>query len=179
MTEFERFLASDISISDYMFIDPPWNYPPSKYDNDFWRGLSYFDLFMNLAAPTLFIYVTLDKLPQLISGSMESSYELKGLIPYCKVLKNEDAMYSIAHTFRAPLQYVAVFQTKAATPFHEANRSIIVEKDNAFQRPIKWEDTVFQIMTDQDKQGVYILPTGQVGSCDCNTCPKFSTKELF
>ena len=90
MTDFERFIASDISIADYAVIDPSWNYPSTKYSNDFWKSISFFDVFMNLRIPTLFIYVTLENLPTMISGSSDSVYELKGLIPYCKVLKNED-----------------------------------------------------------------------------------------
>ena len=179
MTDFERFIASDISIADYVVIDPAWNYPSSKYSNDFWRNINFFDVFMNLRIPTLFIYVTLDNIPTMISGSADSIYELKGLIPYCRVLKNEDAMYSLAHTFRAPLQYIAVFQTKGVTPFHEGNRTVVIEKDNAYQRPIKWEDNLFEAMEAQGKQGIYLLPSGQVATCDVTGAPKFSAKELF
>ena len=181
---FREFLDSDLSNSDYIFIDPPWNYPPTKFSSEFWKELSYIDLFQEIKSPMLFIYVTLDNLPLMMSSHLESEYDLKALIPYARVKSDEGALYSITHGFKNQLQYVAVFQSsRSDVNISTLCKDIIVEDDNSFKRPIKWEEKMFlELMSQHRLEGVYILPEGTVAATtnsNISSISQMSKKELF
>lgn len=164
---YTRFMKSDLNMSDYAFIDPPWNYPPTKYRSDFWQNLCFLDLFQTLKIPTLFVWVTLDQLPVMISGFVDSAYDLKALIPYARVNRHEDLASSIKNGFRNSLQYLAVFQSKKEFPIHILPKTVIIETENDLcSRPIQWEDEFFGELGRSQLKGIYLLPDGNVADTD-------------
>lgn len=182
-SRFNSFINSELNDSDYMFIDPPWNYPPSRYKSEFWRDISFLDLFQNIRVSTIFMWVSLELIPTLISGFVDSSYDLKALIPYARVGKHEDPLYSLKHGFRNSLQYLAVFQTKNQVPIAVLPKTMIVETENGFgPRPVNWEDSLFIELATKQFKGIYLLPDGKVADTDITGKvgdTVMSKKELF
>lgn len=178
---FRRFIASPVNKSSYIFIDPPWNYPPTKYKSEFWEDVCFLDIFQNMKADNLFVYVTLDKISAMISGYIDSPYDLKALIPFASVAIHEDSMYSLKNSFRNPLQFIALFQLPDAKSMPDMAKMIVMEHSVDYQRPVEWEDKLFRHFTSLGYSGVYILPNGDIGDTTTNTEPvsQMSKKELF
>ena len=180
---FHTFIKSSANAADYMFIDPPWNYKPSQYSNsEFWSNVNYFDLFQCLTTSNIFLWVTVEMLPAFVAGYIDSSFELKALIPYSRVVKHEDVLYAIKQGFKLPLQFLAVLSTKDSKLANVYNKSIILEYDNELQRPVMWEDQLFLQLSQQGARGLYLLPDGNVADTDISDRAdiiQMVKKELF
>ena len=160
---FTAFISSELSKLDYIFIDVPQNYPPTKYNSEFWRGITFLDIFQNIESGTILIWATVDILPQLLCGFIESSYDLKSVIPYMKLTRHEDPLYSIDNGFRRGLEYLVVFQKDDNIPSYLFTKRAILEIENELtSKPIRWEDNMFMNLTERGYKGVYILPDGNV-----------------
>lgn len=179
--QFGKFVSSALSSSDYIFVDPPWNYPQSRYKSEFWNGASYSDVFRHFKSSFLFIYTSVDKLPQMLCAQLDSMYEFVALIPYITVANHEDATYALQNAFRNSLQYIAVFQTTNAVTVPELPKMVAMEYANTFLRPVVWEDKMFNLLSSKGLRGVYILPTGEVGDTTpvSSSNSTISKKELF
>ena len=176
---FNRFIQN-VS-SNYAFIDPPWNYPLHRYKSDFWKDITIRDLLWNTNVDALFIYANLDVLSGIVSAYIESEYELRCIIPYVRLGRNDVGVASITHEFKNPVQYIVVLEksTSQIIPTRLVRTSII-EDDNSFQKPIRWEESLFCEMSSRGFDGIYILPEGIVA--DINTEVKkevVTRKELF
>lgn len=180
---FHTFIKSSANVADYMFIDPPWNYKPSSYNGvEFWENVTYYDLFQCLTTSNIFVWTTLEMLPSLVAGYIDSAFELKALIPYFRVVKHEDVLYSIKQGFKTPSQFLAVLSTKDSKLANVYNKSIIIEYDNELQRPILWEDQLFLQLSQQGIRGIYLLPDGNVADTDISDRAdtiQMVKKELF
>ena len=182
-SRFDAFLLSPVSVTDYMFIDPPWNYRPTRYSSaQFWNGVTFSHLFQHLNCSTLFIWTTIESLPVMLSGTLESNFELKSLIPYVRTARNEDTMSALLTGFRNPLMYLAVFQRPMSPIALPLSKSFIIEQDNEVQRPIMWEDKMFLQLSKEGFKGIYILPDGTVADTYLETSSlddSMTRKELF
>ena len=183
-SRFNSFVQSELNNVDYMFIDPPSNYRPSQYGTaDFWQDITFAEMFSSLNADTLFIWTTIDNIPALVAGHIESAFELKAFVPYIRAAKHEDLMIGLKTGFKNPLQYLAVFQRKGAALHTLLYKHIIVEHDNEWQRPVLWENNCFLELLEDGFKGLYILPNGgiadtDISGCDCSTS-HITKKELF
>ena len=179
---FRRFIASPLNKSSYIFIDPPWNYAPAKYKSEFWKDVCFLDIFQNINTDNLFVYVTLEKIPSMIAGYIDSPYELKALIPYASVALHEDSMYSLKNSFRNPLQFLALFQLPTAKSMPDMAKTFIMEYSIDYPRPVDWEDRLFKQFSSMGYSGVYILPNGDIGdttSVGDGIVSQMSKRELF
>lgn len=175
-------LADNCKGVNYIFIDPPWNYPLNKYNSEFWSFISFYEIFHTLTVPTLFIYVNLDKIPVMLSAFTESTYELKALIPYIRTAKNDSGITSDIHVFRNPIQYIAMFQLADAVPLPAFTKVGVIEPDNGFHKPVAWEDALFMQLLHENQVGLYILPDGTVADTDVSKVKgntSMSKNELF
>ncbi len=182
-SRFNSFVISNINNSDYMFVDTPWNYRPSQYSSaEFWKGVTFADLFLHLNCSTIFMWVTTELIPTMLSGHTESSFELKALVPYARVARHEDVTYAMNHGFRNPFLHLAVFQRRDATITTMLSKVIIIEHDNELQRPVMWEDSMFMQLSSEGFKGLYILPDGGIADTDISDRQQggqMIKKELF
>ena len=180
---FHTFIKSSANAADYMFIDPPWNYKPSTYGNtEFWSNVTYCDLFQCLTTSNIFVWTNLEMLPSLMAGYIDSPFELRALIPYFRVVKHEDVLYSMKQGFKLPSQFLAVLATKDSKLTNVYNKSIILEYDNELQRPVLWEDNLFLQLSSEGYRGIYLLPDGNVADTDISERAdsiQMVKKELF
>lgn len=181
--KFDAFIVSPVSNTDYMFIDPPFNYRPTRYSSaTFWKGVSFSHLFPHLNCSTLFIWCTLENIPVMLSGTLESNFELKSLIPYVRLARNEECLLSQNIGFRNALMYLAVFQRPCSPISLSLSKTIICEQDNEIQRPIVWEDKMFMQLSSEGFKGIYILPDGSVADTyilESSLDNGMTRKELF
>ena len=180
---FNRFISSELNHSDYVFIDPPQNHNNIRSSNGFWEGVSFPDLFQRINTNYIFLYCGIGTLPLVMNSFIESSFDLVALIPYVKVGKSEDTLYSLRrHSFRYPIEYIAVFQKPGCPLLSFLSKTVIVENQNSFQRPISWETAIFNELEEKNYKGLYILPDGSIADNLANADLKVSgmhKKELF